>query len=77
MWLQLQLPFNMAKHEAIHANPFQVMLPFHAGSLLFHQQRIEDLPPGYLLLVPRNFSHGRGVLPSLAEQEEQSCQHEY
>jgi hypothetical protein len=31
----------------------------------------------FLLLVPRNFSRGRGVIPSLAERGEQSCQHGY
>jgi hypothetical protein len=30
-----------------------------------------------VLSVPRNFSRGRGVIPSLAEREEQSCQHGY
>jgi hypothetical protein len=30
-----------------------------------------------LLLVPRNFSRGRGVIPSLAERGEQSCQRGY
>jgi hypothetical protein len=30
-----------------------------------------------VLLVPRNFSRGRGVIPSLAEQGEQSCQRGY
>jgi hypothetical protein len=27
--------------------------------------------------VPRNFSHGRGVVPSLAGLGEQSCQRSY
>jgi hypothetical protein len=27
--------------------------------------------------VPRNFSRGRGVVPSLAERGEQSCQRGY
>jgi hypothetical protein len=27
--------------------------------------------------VPRNFSRGRGVIPSLAERGEQSCQRGY
>jgi hypothetical protein len=31
----------------------------------------------YVLLMPRNFSRGRGVIPSLAEQGEQSCQRGY
>jgi hypothetical protein len=31
----------------------------------------------YVLLVPRNFSRGRKVIPSLAEREEQSCQRGY
>jgi hypothetical protein len=31
----------------------------------------------HLLLVPRNFSRGRGVVPSLAERGEQSCQRGY
>jgi hypothetical protein len=30
-----------------------------------------------LLLVPRNFSRGRAVIPSLAERGEQSCQRGY
>jgi hypothetical protein len=30
-----------------------------------------------LLLVPRNFSRGRGVIPSLAERGAQSCQRGY
>jgi hypothetical protein len=30
-----------------------------------------------VMLVPRNFSRGRGVIPSLAEREEQSCQRGY
>jgi hypothetical protein len=30
-----------------------------------------------VLLVPRNFSRGRGVIPSLAERGEQSCQRGY
>jgi hypothetical protein len=30
-----------------------------------------------VLLVPRNFSRGRGVIPSLTERGEQSCQHGY
>jgi hypothetical protein len=30
-----------------------------------------------LLLVPRNFSRGRGVVPSLAERGEQSFQRGY
>jgi hypothetical protein len=30
-----------------------------------------------VLLVPRNFSRGRGVIPSLAERGAQSCQREY
>jgi hypothetical protein len=30
-----------------------------------------------VLLVPRNFSRGRGVIPSLAKRGEQSCQHGY
>jgi hypothetical protein len=38
----------MAKHEATCATPCKVMLPFHAGSPLFHQHRTEDLPLGYL-----------------------------
>jgi hypothetical protein len=31
----------------------------------------------HLLLVPCNFSRGRGVIPSLAERGEQSCQRGY
>jgi hypothetical protein len=30
-----------------------------------------------VLLVSCNFSHGRGVIPSLAERGEQSCQRGY
>jgi hypothetical protein len=32
---------------------------------------------GRILLVPRNFSRGRGVIPSLAERGAQSCQRGY
>jgi hypothetical protein len=45
--------------------------------------RSPDLNPldvylwGHLLLVPRNFSRGRGVITSLAERGEQSCQRGY
>jgi hypothetical protein len=33
--------------------------------------------PAHILLVPRNFSRGRGVVPSLAKRGEQSCQRGY
>jgi hypothetical protein len=42
------------------------------------QLRVTQQPASFKLqLVPRNFSRGRGVIPSLAGLGEQSCQRSY
>jgi hypothetical protein len=48
----------------------------HFRNILRRRQKQSSLDR-FLLLVPRNFSRGRGVVPSLVERGEQSCQHGY
>jgi hypothetical protein len=45
------------------------MIEPDVGGETVTSKRTEDV-----LLVPHNFSRGRGVIPSLAERGEQSCQ---
>jgi hypothetical protein len=58
-----------------HTSNTSVGLRIESTKIQFQRKKMQDNTK--LLLVSRNFSRGRGVVPSLAERGEQSCQRGY
>jgi hypothetical protein len=61
------------KSNAVFLHYVSSMIRYVTSQMFYNSIELSS----HILLVPGNFSRGRGVIPSLAERGEQSCQRGY